>query len=87
MDPTSTTTARMLPGKPVADAIFDQIKQEVDPARRKAETLNAARIILRDAPIVPLVEWTTHIIQKTSVKIASKAASIATDSWGDISKS
>lgn len=72
---------------PELDAIFDQIKQEVDPARRKAETLNAARIILRDAPIVPLVEWPTHIIQKTSVKIASNAASIATDSWGDISKS
>jgi methylenetetrahydrofolate dehydrogenase (NADP+)/methenyltetrahydrofolate cyclohydrolase len=37
MDPTSTTTARLLPGKPVADAGFDQITTEV--ARLRARTL------------------------------------------------
>lgn len=71
---------------PKLDTLFDQIKQETDTVKRKADIDQAARIILEDAPLVPLIEWPTHIISQKTVHFDTPAAQIAADSWGDVWK-
>lgn len=71
---------------PEVDALFDSIKQEVDPAKRKAQIHKVAQIIMRDAPLVPQIEWPTHIVLQKNVHIDSPAAAIASESWGDVWK-
>lgn len=71
---------------PQLDHLFDQIKEEVDPNRRKAQVTQAARLITHEAPLVPVIEWPTHNIIAKSVTINTTAASLAGDSWTDVRK-
>ncbi len=48
MDQPSTTTARMLPGKPVADAIFEQITADVARLRAGGVTPSLATVLVGD---------------------------------------
>ena len=48
MDRTVTTTARMLPGKPVADAVFDQITAEVARLRAGGTMASLATVLVGD---------------------------------------
>lgn len=71
---------------PQVDRLFDSIKEEVDPAKRKAEVHEVSKIILTDVPLTPLIEWPTHNILQKSVTIRTTAASLASDSWADVTK-
>jgi len=69
---------------PAVDKIVESLAVETDPAKRKALAAEFAKIIVTDAPLLPLVEIDSVTIASTRVRNHSNAANYMNESWGDI---
>ena len=69
---------------PEMDALVNRLTYEVDPEKRRAQIGDFARLAVTDAPMFPLVEWTSHILARKSVHITPKSNTFSTEGWGDV---
>ncbi|MDV6330804.1 ABC transporter substrate-binding protein [Asticcacaulis sp. 201] len=71
---------------PQMDALVSRITIEIDPEKRKDLIQQFARLALTDLPMLPVVEWPSHVIFRKTVQLNTTAAYQSTDSWADAEK-
>ncbi len=71
---------------PKMDELVTRITVEIDPVKRKDLIHQFARLALTDLPLLPVVEWPSHVILNKDVKLNTTAAYASTDSWADAEK-
>jgi peptide/nickel transport system substrate-binding protein len=62
----------------------EQVKVETDETRRKSLMVDFQKIITRDAPLLPLVEFDTITLASTQVRNHSTLPDFAASSWHDV---
>jgi peptide/nickel transport system substrate-binding protein len=72
---------------PNMDDLVTRITVEIDPVKRKALIQQFARLVMTDLPLLPVVEWPSHVILNKDVKLNTTAAYASADSWADAEKS
>ncbi len=71
---------------PEMDDLVSRITVEIDPAKRKDLIQQFARLAMTDLPMLPVVEWPSHVIFQKTVDLNTTAAYRSTDSWADATK-
>lgn len=71
---------------PEMDALVKSITVEIDPAKRKDLIQQFARLALTDLPMLPVVEWPSHVILQKDVQLNTTAWASSTDAWADAVK-
>ncbi len=71
---------------PKMDELVTRITVEIDPVKRKDLIQQFARLALTDLPVLPVVEWPSHVILNKDVRLNTTAAYASTDSWADVEK-
>ncbi|MGZ3304605.1 MAG: ABC transporter substrate-binding protein [Asticcacaulis sp.] len=71
---------------PVMDDLVRRITIEIDPEKRKDLIHQFARLAMTDLPMLPVVEWPSHVIIRRTVDFDTPAAYPSTDSWADAVK-
>ena len=69
---------------PELDRLVEQVKVETDETRRKSLMVDFQKIITRDAPLLPLVEFDTITLASTQVRNHSTLPDFAASSWHDV---
>lgn len=68
---------------PVLDKIVSDMAVETDPARRKAMAADFSRIVMTDAPLVPLAEIFSVTVANKAVRNHSNSANYMNETWSD----
>ncbi len=71
---------------PKMDELVKRITVEIDPAKRKDLIQQFARLAQTDLPLLPIVEWPSHVVFQKDVQLNTTAAYQSTDSWADAVK-
>ncbi|MFT4159807.1 ABC transporter substrate-binding protein [Shinella sp.] len=69
---------------PAVDKVVDQLAVESDPAKRKVLAAEFGKLVVTDAPILPLVEIDSVTVARKDVRNHSNAANYMNETWGDI---
>jgi peptide/nickel transport system substrate-binding protein len=68
------------------DDLVKRITVEIDPVKRKDLIQQFARLVMTDLPLLPVVEWPSHVVFRKDVQLNTTAAYQSTDSWADAEK-
>ncbi|MFT4075778.1 MAG: ABC transporter substrate-binding protein [Asticcacaulis sp.] len=71
---------------PEMDDLIRRITIEIDEAKRKDLIHQFARLAMTDLPLLPVVEWPSHVILNKAVNLNTDAAYKSTDTWADVEK-
>ncbi|MBS0221657.1 MAG: ABC transporter substrate-binding protein [Proteobacteria bacterium] len=69
---------------PELDALVERIKVETDASRRKELVVEFQKVVVRDAPLLPLVEFDTVTLASIRVRNHSTVPDFAAASWHDV---
>jgi peptide/nickel transport system substrate-binding protein len=69
---------------PEVDKIVEKFAIETVPAERKKIAADFSRMVVKDAPILPLIEIQSVTVARSDVKNHSMSANFTNETWGDV---